>query len=80
MTEFFQEDTTGALAGTDLELERSYGAAAQVGLDVDINERLFFNAEVRYIDIDTKAKLDGASLGTVNIDPWLVGISLGFRI
>ncbi|NOX49523.1 MAG: OmpW family protein, partial [Gammaproteobacteria bacterium] len=54
--------------------------AGQIGLDIDLTERWFVNIDVRYIDIDTKAKLNGSSLGTVNIDPWLYGLNLGFRL
>ena len=79
VTEFFEEDTTGALAGADLELERSVGPSYQIGFDVDLTKSMFFNAEVRYLDIDTDAKLNGASLGSVDIDPWAVGINLGVR-
>ena len=43
------------------------------------NDDWFFNFDVRYIDIDTKAKLDGASLGTVEIDPWIFGAHIGYR-
>ncbi len=80
VTEFFEEDTTGALAGADLELDRSVGVAAQIGLDVDLTDNVFFNIDVRYIDIETDAKLNGARLGTVEIDPWLVGLNLGFKL
>ena len=79
-TLFFEEDTTGALAGSRLELEDSVGAAGQLGIDIDLNERWFLNAEVRWMDIDTKAKLNGISLGNVSIDPWLYGINLGVRL
>ena len=79
VTEFFEEDTTGALAGSDLELDRSIGLAAQVGVDIDLNEAWFVNVDARYFDIDTDADLNGASLGTVEIDPWAIGLSVGIR-
>jgi outer membrane protein len=76
-TIFFSEHTTGALAGTDLNLDTSFGAAAQLGMDYDFADQWFINADVRWIDIDTRAKLDGASLGTVAIDPVTFGLSVG---
>lgn len=78
-TLFFEEDTSGALAGADLELDDSTGWAAQLGVDIDLNENMFLNAEVRYLDIDTRAKVNGTSIGDVEIDPLLFGINLGFR-
>lgn len=76
-TIFFSEHTTGALDGTDLDLDTSFGAAAQIGMDFDITDTWFLNADVRWIDIDTGAKLDGASLGDVAIDPLTFGLSVG---
>ena len=80
VTEFFQEDTTGALAGADLELDRSFGLAAQVGVDFDLGGDWFANVDVRYFDIETDAKVGGADIGTVEIDPWAVGLSVGIRL
>lgn len=78
-TFFFDESTTGALTGTKLSLKDSWGLAAQAGVDIDVTPDWFLNLDVHYIDIDTKAKVNGASLGTVEIDPWVFGINLGAR-
>jgi outer membrane protein len=78
-TTFFSEKTTGPLEGTDLKLGDSWGLGGEIGFDVMFNDDWFFNANARYLDIDTKARLDGASLGTVNIDPWVFGGHIGFR-
>jgi outer membrane protein len=77
VTLFFSEDTTGALSGSDLSLGTSFGPAAQLGVDFDITDTWFLNADVRWMDIDTEAKLDGASLGDVEIDPIVFGLSVG---
>jgi outer membrane protein len=79
LTLFFDESTTGALEGTDLSLSNSVGAAFQAGVDFDLNEQWSINIDARYMDIETKAKLDGESLGKVRIDPWAFGVSLGYR-
>lgn len=78
-TTFFSEETTGALAGTNLKLGDSWGFGGQIGFDVMFNDDWFFNLDARYISIETKAKLDGASLGTVEIDPWVFGAHIGYR-
>ena len=78
-TFFFDEGTTGALTGTKLSLKDSWGLAAQAGVDIDITPDWFVNLDVHYIDIDTKAKVNGATLGTVEIDPWVFGINIGTR-
>lgn len=74
-TTFFSEDTTGALAGTGLKLDDSWGLAAHAGLDFKVSERGAVRVDVRWADIDTKVKVDGASLGTANIDPLVYGVA-----
>ena len=78
-TTFFSTKTQGPLEGTDLDLDDSWGWAAEVGSDFNLNEKWMLNVSIRYIDIGTKATLDGASLGTVNIDPWVYGAHVGFK-
>lgn len=78
-TTFFSTDTTGPLAGTKLDLDDSFGLALQLGADIVLNEKWLVNVDFRYIDIETDAKLDGASLGTVAIDPWVYALAVGYR-
>ncbi|MEM6573163.1 MAG: OmpW family outer membrane protein [Pseudomonadota bacterium] len=78
-TTFFSEETAGPLEGSDLSLDNSFGLSAQIGADWKINERWFLNVDARWMDIDTEAKLDGASLGDVEIDPLVYGISFGYK-
>ncbi len=78
-TIFFDERTTGALAGTDLSLGTSFGPAAQLGVDFAVNGDWFVNVDARWIDIDSDARLSGAGIGTVQIDPYAFGLSIGRR-
>lgn len=78
-TLFSGERTWGALQGTKLELDSSAGPAAQVGIAIDVLPGWLISLDARWLDIDTDAKLDGADLGTVEIDPYAFGLSAGFR-
>ncbi len=78
-TYFFDEKTTGALEGADLKLDGSFGLAAQIGADFDLNEKWTIGADIRWIDINTDASLDGIELTEVEIDPLVWGITLGYR-
>ena len=78
-TNFFSVKTEGPLEGTNLSLGDSWGLSAQVGVDVMISDSWFFNLDARYISMESKAKLDGASLGKVKIDPAVYGAHIGFR-
>ncbi len=78
-TTFFSEETTGALAGADLKLEDSWGLAAHAGLDFKVAENGALRVDVRWIDIDSKVKLNGEKIGTVNIDPLVYGVAYVFK-
>lgn len=72
-----------AIGETDVHLKNSFGYALQAGVDFDITKRVFVNLDVKYIDIDTKARLTtGALVNRVNtsIDPLVFGIGLGVRL
>lgn len=78
-TLFFDEETTGPLAGTSLKLDDSVGLAAQLGADFDVTERMFVNFDVRWMDIDTDAEIDGAALEEVEIDPLVYSLTVGWE-
>ncbi len=78
-TTFFNTDTKGALEGTSLKLDNSWGVAGQFGIDIDVAPNWFVNADIRYIGISTDATLDGKGIGTVDINPWVVGLTVGTR-
>lgn len=78
-TYFFDEETKGALAGTSIDLDDSWGVAGQVGVDIDIPNNWFVNLDGRYIDIDTEATLGGTDTVDVQIDPWVFTLALGRR-
>jgi outer membrane protein len=78
-TIFFDEKTTGALEGANLSLDDSFGAAAQLGVDFALSGDWMLNVDARWIDIDTDARLDGVGIGSVAIDPYAFGISIGRR-
>lgn len=86
MTIFYREDTSQsldqAIGATDIELDESFGWAVQAGFDIDLNETWFFNADVKYIDIDTTATLTTGALVNevdVDLDPVVFGIGIGRR-
>ncbi|MEM9637061.1 MAG: OmpW family outer membrane protein [Pseudomonadota bacterium] len=70
-TTFFEEETG---LGT-LELDDSFGISAQVGVDYKISDNGWLRANIRWFDIDTDASLNGADIGTAEIDPFLFGVA-----
>lgn len=85
-TMFYSEDASSsledAIGATSISLEDSFGLAVQAGVDVDLNETWFLNADVKFIDIDTTAELNtGGVINTVDVDldPVVAGIGIGRR-
>ncbi len=74
-TAFFEEKSTLG----DLKLDNSWGVSAQLGADYAISEHVVLNAAMWYIDIDTKAKLGSANIGTVSVDPWVYMVGVGYK-
>jgi outer membrane protein len=74
-TYFFDEDGKGALAGTSVNLDDSWGLALHAGIDYAINDRSALRADVRYIDIETDTEVGGVDIGKVKIDPWIFNLA-----
>jgi len=74
-TLFFDEETTGPLSASSLKLDDSVGIAAQIGADFAVSEKMSLNFDVRWIDINTDAELDGAALEEVEIDPMVYSLN-----
>ncbi|WP_424971558.1 OmpW/AlkL family protein [Dinoroseobacter sp. S76] len=70
-TTFFEESSSAG----KLELDDSFGLAAQVGVDIAVSETAAIRLNARYIDIDTDVKLNGNKVGTAEIDPVVLGIA-----
>ncbi|MEG0968397.1 MAG: OmpW family outer membrane protein [Pseudomonas sp.] len=88
-TMFFDEDLDSnrkAQGFSNLKVKDSFGLAGQLGMDYMINDHFLVNAAVWYVDIDTKATMDGPSaLGVgktkvdVDVDPWVYMVGVGYK-
>ena len=74
-TLFFDTQEAGPLTGTDVSLGNSWGLAAHAGLDFRLAQNRALRVDVRWMDIDTKVKVNGAEVGTVKIDPLVYGVA-----
>lgn len=90
-TNFFDNEFTNDLGGklTDLSLSNSWGVAAQIGLDYQVNKNWLVNASVWYAQISTDVKfnyhykdagVDKAAAVTIgtDINPWVYMVSVGY--
>ena len=88
-TLFYDEDLSGARKqqGFDnLKIQDSVGIAGQLGFDYMLSEHMMVNASVWYVDIDTKASVDGpTALGVgrtkvdLEVDPWVYMVGVGYK-
>ncbi|MDD0975651.1 OmpW/AlkL family protein [Pseudomonas fontis] len=88
-TMFFDEDLSSnrkAQGFSNLKMKDSIGLAGQLGMDYMLTDNFLVNAAVWYVDIDTKATIDGPSaLGVgktkvnVDVDPWVYMVGIGYK-
>ncbi|WP_347909381.1 OmpW family outer membrane protein [Pseudomonas grandcourensis] len=71
---------------SNFNAKNSWGLAWQVGADYMLTEHVMLNAQVRYIDIDTRATVENNSIapGTrakvnVDVDPFVYMVGLGYK-
>ena len=85
-THFFNEsvshDAKDQLGASNLSLDDSYGVAAELGFDWNLDENWLVNASVWYVQIETDASVDtavGKVKTTVTLDPWVYMVSIGHK-
>ncbi|MGE8189063.1 OmpW/AlkL family protein [Pseudomonas sp. NPDC086278] len=71
---------------SNFKAKNSWGMAFQVGADYMITDNIMLNAQMRYIDIDTRATVENDSVapGTrarvnVDVDPFIYMVGLGYK-
>lgn len=78
-TMFFDATPAGG-AITSISYGNGVGLALQAGIDIAIDDHWLVNVDVKKIFLDTKVSINGgAIIADVDIDPWVVGVGLGYR-
>jgi len=76
-TVFYGEDEP---AGFNVSYDDSFGFAAQAGVDFMLDEHWLVNVDVKKIWLSTDVNVNnGGVVGSVDIDPWVVGVGVGYR-
>lgn len=78
-THFYDARGQGPLQGAKVALDDTFGPAAHAGIDVQLWPRWQLTADLRWIDLGSRVKVDGAKVGTAKIDPLVYGLSIGYR-
>ncbi|MCS6191094.1 outer membrane protein OmpW [Shewanella baltica] len=83
-TNFYDNDFNAhgkSLGLSDLSMSTSWGIAAQVGLDYQVNKNWLVNASVWYAKISTDVKFTAGGAQQqfeTDIDPWVYMVSVGY--
>lgn len=64
--------------GAQLE-SNSVGGALQAGFDVKIDKHWLINFDIKKVQISSDVKMGGTKVSSVKIDPWLIGVGVGYR-
>lgn len=59
--------------------QTSLGLAGQVGFDYFLTKNVSLNVDVKYIQMATDVKLDGAKIGKLDLNPITAGVGIGYR-
>ena len=62
----------------DLEKD-SFGFAVQAGVDFKLDKNWSLNLDVKKVQIRSDVISGGAKISAVKVDPWLVGVGVGYR-
>jgi len=57
----------------------SWGAAWQIGADVEVSKGTYLNFDLKKVDLQTTVYSNGASAGKFKVNPTLASIGLGWR-
>jgi outer membrane protein len=69
-----------SVSGLDPKLDRSsVGWAFQIGTDYEITKNTYLNFDVKKVRLATGVRLGGSNIGSLDIDPVLIGVGVGWR-
>ena len=56
------------------------GWVLQLGVDVQVDDNWYINADVKHLWLGTDVRVnDGAARAEVDMDPWIVGLGIGYK-
>lgn len=78
---FFDEGTgQNALAANSVHIDDALGFTLQAGLDLDIGNGWYLNADVKKTFIDTEIRWNGTGVrADADLDPWIFSAGVGYR-
>jgi outer membrane protein len=79
-TFFYNEDAASGSPVTSVHYDNHIGYALQAGVDYAIGGNWSVNLDVKKIFLKTDVSLNGGAIkADVDLDPWIVGVGVGYR-
>lgn len=81
-TFFFDEKGRGVLDGAKVDVDSSWGWAAQAGIDMAVTDNLFVNSSIWYMDIESDVNVNGNGVNDsfkAKINPVGLMVGVGYR-
>ncbi|MEM6902817.1 MAG: OmpW family outer membrane protein [Pseudomonadota bacterium] len=81
-TFFIDDDVPSGGAVTDIDYDPSVGFALQAGVDYFINDNMLLNFDIKKVFINTDVDISttlGPISADVDIDPWIIGVGVGWK-
>lgn len=78
-TRFFSTRGEGILQGAHVHIDNSWGAAAHAGIDYQLSRKWLITADIRWIQIRGDVSVNGVKVGKATVDPFVYGLSAGYR-
>lgn len=75
---FFYGAKTGG-AATSMKYQDHLGYALQVGFDYMIDSKFSINFDIKKIFLKTHVQVNDAYTANVRLDPWLIGVGMGYH-
>jgi outer membrane protein len=77
----FSEDGKGILTGDSVNVDDALGFTLQAGVDIEIGQGWYLNADVKKTWIEHDVQVRGLTNADFNVDldPWIFSVGLGYR-
>lgn len=75
----FSEKGKGALTGANVEVDDALGFTLQAGIDVELGQGWYLNADVKKTWIEHTVRVGGVEQFDLGIDPLIVSVGVGYR-
>lgn len=78
-TLFYNEEVPGTTV-TSVDYDNAFGFLLQGGIDVHLKDNWYANLDVKKLFLKTDAALNGGAIvADVDINPWVIGLGVGYK-